>query len=536
MNSSQLLTSPELQSAYFASIVDNSDDAIVGKDLNSIVTSWNAGAERIFGYTEDEMIGKSIAILIPRERLAEEDHILSRIRAGDRVDHFETVRIRKDGREIHVSVTVSAIKNAVGEVVGASKIARDITVLKQLERERVHMLEIERTLREKAEKADRIKDEFLATLSHELRTPLSAILGWLEILRSGTPSPEDLREGLEVIHRNSHAQSQLVEDLLESNRILMGKVRLDAQLVDLATVVAASIKAVTPSVEAKGLFLTTELDSRAGPVRGDPARLQQVIYNLLTNAIKFTPAGGSIHVSLAYTNSDVEISVADTGIGIAPQKLEMIFDRFSQLDSSTTRRYSGLGLGLSIVKYLVELQGGSVTAESPGEGQGSTFRVRLPRARSMQADPGVVRRREDTLALSTAVEWAQPNLSGKSALIVDDDLDNAGVLKRLLEQCGAEATLAANGEAALELLRTTNFDVMISDVGMPDMDGFELIRLVRALPPNSGGRIPSIALTAFNRPEDRKLAIISGFDVYLAKPTDSQELLSIVERFVFRHA
>jgi PAS domain S-box-containing protein len=523
----------ELQTAYLASIVDSTDDAIVGKDLNSIVTSWNAGAERIFGYTADEMVGTSIVRLIPRDRIMEEDQILSRIRAGDRIDHFETIRVTKYGKEIHVSVTVSAIKNARGEVVGASKIARDITMFKQLEQERVRLLEAERTLRERAERADRMKDEFLTTLSHELRTPLSAVLGWVEILREGTPTPEELKEGLEVISRNTRAQTQLVEDLLDMNRVLMGKIRLDIQMVNLSQVVETAIKSVGPSVEAKGLTLTRVIDPLTGSVRGDAARLQQVVWNLLTNAIKFTPQGGNIHVGVSRVGNEMAIKVSDDGIGIDAENLSIVFDRFSQVDSSTTRRYSGLGLGLSIVRHLVELQGGSVAATSPGEGKGSTFLICLPLPAPTSEYANMLQATQQSSFVESSVRWTQPNLADREVLVVDDDLDNAGVIRRLLQQCGATVTVASSGAEALTTPSLARFDLLISDIGMPDMDGFELIRQIRALGTNVR-KIPAIALTAFSRPEDRKTAIISGFDVYLSKPADPQELLSVADRFVRR--
>ncbi len=523
------IDSLELQRAYLASIIDSSDDAIVGKDLTSIVTSWNFGAERIFGYSAAEMIGQSITRLIPTARLGEEDEILRRIRAGDRIDHFETVRLRKDGTEIDVSVTVSAIKNSEGKVVGASKIARDVTMLKQLERDRAAMLEMERTLREKAERADRVKDDFLATLSHELRTPLSAILGWVEILREEGVSDVELKEGLDVIHRNCHAQSQLVDDLLDINRILMGKVRLDVANVDLPQVVEQSIQAVMPAAESKKVSVVAQIDPLAGPVRGDAARLQQVVWNLLTNAIKFTPPDGSVEVMLRQEGRNALLHVKDSGIGIRAEFLTSIFDRFSQLDSSTTRRYAGLGLGLSIVKHLVELQGGSVRAESGGEGLGATFHLTLP----LQSETS----RPAGSAASPAPEksnWTEPDLKGCDVLLVEDDLDNAHSISRLLERCGARVTRASSGMQALAFEDFSRFDLVISDIGMPDMDGLELMRQIRGFDADRGGRVPSIALTAFSRPEDRKSAILAGFDNYLSKPADPQELVAMVDRFAHR--
>ena len=520
--------------AYLAAIVDSSDDAIVGKSLQSIVTSWNAGAERVFGYTAAEMIGQSIMLLIPSDRQYEEEEILSRIRAGERVDHFETVRRRKDGSLIEVSVTVSAIKNAAGQVVGASKVARDISAAKQIERDRELLLAKERELRESAEKADRIKNEFLATLSHELRTPLSAILGWTQILRSKTPTPAGLEQGLEVIYRNTRMQAQLVEDLLDMNRILMGKIRLDVQLVDLPAVIDVAVDSVMPAVDAKGLVLKKVIDPLAGPVRGDPARLQQVIWNLLTNAIKFTPKGGKIEVVLERINSHVEINISDTGSGIKPEFLTSIFDRFSQADGSTTRRFGGLGLGLSIVKHLVELQGGTVQVKSAGENLGSTFRVNLPLPLALHGETTRAQRPHPATPQDARLDWIRPDLAGERVLVVDDDIDTAEAIRHLLRECGAEVTLIPSAHEALIQASFSQFNVLVSDIGMPDMDGFEFIERIRKLSRQEGGRIPAIALTAFSRPEDRKRAIMAGFDVYLSKPADPQELVALVARFAAR--
>ncbi|HXO98541.1 MAG TPA: PAS domain-containing sensor histidine kinase, partial [Chthoniobacterales bacterium] len=375
-----------------AAIVDSSDDAIIGKDLNSIITSWNQGAERIFGYSAEEMIGTSILRLIPPERQGEEEEILSCLKRGERFEHFETVRTTKEGRRLHVSLTISPIKDAFGHVVGASKIARDITDRKLSEEalreaqkvadaanaDRQRLLESERAARSEAERASRMKDEFLATLSHELRTPLNAVLGWATALRAvHSPTPE-LEQGLETIERNARVQAQIIEDLLDMSRIISGKVRLDVQRLDLPAVVAEAINTVRTSASAKGVRLQTIIDPLNAPVTGDPHRLQQVFWNLLSNAIKFTPKGGRIQVLLERVDSHVEVSIIDTGEGISPEFLPYIFNRFQQADPSTTRRHGGLGLGLAIVKELVELHGGSVRVKSGGTGKGATFIVSLP--------------------------------------------------------------------------------------------------------------------------------------------------------------
>lgn len=370
----------EITSRRLAAIVASSDDAIIGKDLNGIITSWNDGAERIFGYAADEMIGKSIMRLIPSDRQEEEMEILSRIRRGYRFDHFETIRLAKDGRQLNVSITVSPIKDSAGRVVGASKVARDITERKKAEEEteklnheRLRLLDGEREARSQAERANRLKEEFLATLSHELRTPLNAILGWTNILQLGKLQGEELRDGLDIIERNARVQAQIIQDMLDMSRIISGEVHLDLQRIELPAVLNKSVETLRAMAEAKGVRLQATMDSFAGAIDGDPNRLQQVFSNLFHNAIKFTPKGGKVQVGLKRLKSHVLVSVIDTGEGIAPDFLPRVFDRFQQGDPSTTRRHRGLGLGLSIVKQLVELHGGNVGVSSDGVGQGSTY-------------------------------------------------------------------------------------------------------------------------------------------------------------------
>lgn len=368
-----------------ASVVESSEDAIITKSLDGIISTWNKGAERMFGYTAEEITGLSITILIPTDRMDEEPAIIARLKKGERIQTYETVRRRKDGTSLHISLTVSPIKDKSGRIIGASKIARDITERKRAEEERLRLtsllerlLDSERSARAEAERLSAIKDDFLATLSHELRTPLSAILGWTQVLRRRVTDDADLSRGLETIERNVRVQTQLIEDLLDMSRITSGKLRLDIQTVEPVSFVEAALETVRPAADAKGIRLEKLLDPAAGPISGDPDRLQQVIWNLLLNAIKFTPKGGKVQVLLERANTHIEISVADTGIGISPEFLPHVFERFRQADASSTRSYGGLGLGLSIVKHVVELHGGTVRAQSPGEGLGTTFAVQLP--------------------------------------------------------------------------------------------------------------------------------------------------------------
>lgn len=504
-----------------SAIIDSSDDAIVSKNLKGIVTSWNLGAQRVFGYTAEEMVGESITRLIPAERQNEEPMILAKLQRGERVDHFETQRIRKDGHVIDVSLCISPVRNAQGVIVGASKIARDVT-------EQKRAIQLAKSAALEAEKQGRMKDEFLATLSHELRTPLQAILGWTQLLLSGACDEAEVRQGIEVIERNATAQNRIIEDLLDMNRILSGKIRLDVQRVDLLPLIESAVETVKPAAMAKNIRLQTLLDPLAQPVSGDPSRLQQIFWNLLSNAIKFTPSGGRVQVILERVNSHVEVSVTDTGAGIDPEFLPCVFERFRQADSSTTRHHAGLGLGLAIVRHLAELHGGTVRAKSAGKDCGSAFTVMLPIA-VIQAEPGAARRHPAAPSASgdTPVS-ALPRLSKVSLLVVDDEEDSRTLLKAMLSKAGAEVITAASADQALECWQKSVPDVLISDIGMPEKDGYALIKEIRALPPSQGGKVPAIALTAYTRTEDRIKAISAGFQVHLAKPANGLELMTMV--------
>jgi PAS domain S-box-containing protein len=690
-----------------AAIVESSDDAIISKTLDGIIRTWNKGAERIFGYTADEAIGQSIMILIPEGRKHEEDDILAGLRRGERVDHFETERLHKDGRKLHISLSVSPVKGAYGQIIGAAKIARDITAQKLGEQalreekrvsellnqtgailgstldieklvqaitnvatrisgaefgaffynitddlgdayhldslfgappeayekldpprvtplfgptfkgekpirianvledplygqrgphygmppghlpvcsylavpvvsrsgevigsllfghslpgvfteraekivlaiaaqaamaidnarlyekvrsaaeERVELLEAERAARADAERMNLMKDEFLATLSHELRTPLNAILGWTQVLAMSEPPNDEYREGLEVIERNARAQTQLIADLLDMSRIISGKIRLDVQATELAPVVEAAVEAVRPSAEAKGIALRTILDPLAGPVTGDSTRLQQVMWNLLTNAIKFTPKGGKVDVLLERVNSHLEITVHDTGIGIEAEFLPMVFERFRQADASTSRSYGGLGIGLSIVKSLIELHGGTVRVKSPGKDQGTTFTVALPLAPLRGAEL----REHPTRSTSGYINCETANLAGVKIVVVDDDPDARSLIKRVLVQCEAEVITASTADEGMTLIKQHKPNVLISDIGMPHVDGYQFLKQVRKLSADVGGRTPAIALTAFARSEDRTRALLAGYQIHIAKPIETQELLATV--------
>ena len=388
---------------------------------------------------------------------------------------------------------------------------------------------IERAARTEAERAGRIKDEFLATLSHELRTPLHAILGWSQILRKSNDVNPKVAEGLTVIERNARSQAQIISDLLDMSSIISGKVRLDVQAADLATIVEAAINTVRPAADAKEIRLHIILDPLARPVRGDPNRLQQIFWNLLTNAVKFTAKGGRVSVILERVSSHLELHVTDNGEGIEPEFLPHVFDRFRQADSSMERRHGGLGLGLSIVKQLVELHGGTILASSAGKGKGSTFTISLPLMATLDDFRGITARHHPAEAAfeQPVSEAPRMSLQGLKVLVVDDEADARALIRTLLEEREACVVTAASAEEALALLVSEHPDLLISDVGMPVEDGYHLIRRVRAMRDDRGAT-PAIALTAYARVEDRMKAIEAGYQMHLAKPVEPAELITMV--------
>jgi PAS domain S-box-containing protein len=673
-NHFQNLASPELAPYWLAAIIESADDAIISKTLNGIITSWNKGAQRIFGYTADEVIGKPVTILIPSDHEDEEPAILARLRAGKRIEHYETVRVTKDGRLLDVSLTVSPIRGPNGDIVGASKIARDITEQQQArraleeaserlklaldaarlgdwswdaktdrvalsetaavlfgippgpsmtwtqmrqllhpedrERARIAVVEAvanhsyydieyrversdhsevwvsakgrgiyaddgtvlgmlgflqdistrkqnEETLRQQAEalltlnetaqraradaeqtaaqnerlyrqaeESSRLKEEFLATISHELRTPLSAILGWTRMLRMGQLSPENSAKALDTIERNARAQAQLVDDLLDVSRIITGKLRMDVRPADPNSFIDAAVEAVKPAADAKCVRVSKVIDTGPILIPGDPVRLQQVVWNLLSNAIKFTPRGGRVQIRSARVNSHLEIVVSDTGQGISPDFLPHVFDRFRQADQKASRQHGGMGLGLAIVRHLVEMHGGSVQASSEGEGKGATFTVMLPITPVYQVDSSGSRVHPAARELLPANDITE-RLDGLTVLVVDDEPDTRDLLKQGLEYCGAKVRVAGSAFQALNEIKLSLPDILISDIGMPGSDGYELIREVRRLPAARGGRLAAIALTAYTRTEDRLHALRAGYDMHVPKPVELAELVAV---------
>jgi PAS domain S-box-containing protein len=685
----------DLVAHRLAAVVESSDDAIVSKDLNGTIMSWNPAAERMFGYTAGEAIGRSIRMIIPPELQAEEDMVLGRIRGRQSVDHYETRRRRKDGSELLVSLTVSPIVDQTGVVTGASKIARDITERARLQAVAAEQTAIAQKLGEVgtlvassldqstvvqkvtdtataltqaefgaffynvhdpqsgdaytlytlsgapkeaftqfppprataifaptfhgegtirlddvtldprygrnppfngmppghlpirsylavpvtsaggrvlgglffghskpgvftehheqlangvagwaslalenarlyavAREADRLKDEFLAVLSHELRTPLNAIVGYSRLLRGNVLSGDKAAEGLEALDRNAGALTQIVDDVLDVSRIVSGKIRLDVQPVELPLVVHNAVATVKPAADAKRIRIQTIVDPRVGPVSGDPDRLQQVAWNLLSNAVKFTAKDGRVQVRVECVNSHVEIVVSDTGIGIKPDFLPHVFERFRQADAGTTRKTGGLGLGLSIVRHLVEMHGGTVFATSDGEGRGATFRVRLP-LMIVHAE-GIREAREHPRTEKRAPLTRLGNLSGVRIVAIDDEEDALALLRIVLETAGAEVITLRSARDGLQRLSDLHPDALVVDLGMPEMDGFEFISRVRSSDDPELRDIPAAALTAFARADDRTRVLESGFEMHLAKPVDPGELVASVATLVRR--
>jgi PAS domain S-box-containing protein len=678
--------------AYFAAIVDSAEDAILSKDLNGILQSCNASAERLFGYTADELVGQPVRMLIPHDRQWEEDDILARLRRGERVEHFETVRMAKDGTLLDISLTISPVRDASGKIIGASKIARDITALKRAEAERLRLLrenaavmetlndvgaivasDLDRTkivqavtdagteltaaefgaffynvLDESGEsymlhtisgvpreafsqfpmprntavfaptfsgaavvrsdditqdrrygqnppfhgmprghlpvrsylavpvrgrggdpigglffghsearrfsehherlavgvaswasvalenarmytsvqEASRLKDDFLASLSHELRTPLNAILGYARMLRSGIVPPDKRQKALDTIERNANSLTQIVEDVLDISRIVSGKIRLNVQPVDFPEVVRSAIDAIMPAADAKGVRLEAALDPGTAQMSGDPERLQQVLWNLLTNAVKFTSRGGRVQLRLEQDESHLLLTVSDTGIGIAPAFLPHVFERFRQAEGGVSRERGGLGLGLSIARQLTEMHGGSIEASSAGVGHGATFRLRLPLLVKPAAEEDRMPGRSQPSA--SLRELSLEDIGGVRVLVVDDDADARALVTEILESAGARVRSTVSAAEALEALDAEVPDVVIADIGMPHLDGFQFIDRVRHHVNPRVRVLPAAALTAYARSDDRVKALRAGFHIHLAKPLDPSELVTTV--------
>lgn len=516
----------------YRSLIENlADYAIFLIDREGRVGSWNDGAHAVLGYREEEVIGQSAIRLLdgagtaPATAAEDLRVALAQGRCARTKDY-----IRKDGQQRVLEIVLTAVRSEAEGFLGYAAFLRDVTARENAERERERLLNAERAARSEAERAGKMKDEFLATLSHELRTPLSAILGWTQVLRRGGKVHGDVANGLGVIERNARAQAQIIEDLLDMSSIISGKVRLDVGEVDLAASIDAAINTIRPAAAAKDLRLQVILDGGPSLVTGDANRLQQVFWNLISNAVKFTPKGGRVYVTMRRVESHFDVEVADSGEGIEPAFLSQVFDRFRQSDASTTRRHGGLGLGLAIVKQLVELHGGTVSAHSEGRGMGSVFTVTLPvrSANTGLVEPALSPLPEGDPHASDARSVGMPSLDGIDVLVVDDELDSRALVKRILEDCSAHVVAVGSVSDALRALADFRPQLVVSDIGMPGEDGYAFIRRLRAGGPHAS--VPAIALTAYARVEDRVKAIDAGYQAHLAKPVEPVELVTMAAR------
>ncbi|HEY1231808.1 MAG TPA: PAS domain S-box protein [Candidatus Binatia bacterium] len=496
----------EKTQATLAAIVESSEDAIVSKDLDGRIMTWNVGAERLFGYRQEEVIGKSITLIIPPDRTGEEVIILQRIRNGERVEHYETVRVRKDGSPIDISLTVSPVKSADGTIVGASKIARDITERKKMERQ---LLE-----------ADRQKDNFIAILAHELRNPLSPIRNAVKILEMERPDDHDLLAYCDLIDKEAMQINRLLDDLLDISRITTGKLSFQKEAIDIATAVNAAIETSRPVINEAGHNLTINLPAQPLMVEADPMRLAQVFSNLLNNAAKFTEAGGDIRVDVARQDGQVVVRIKDSGIGMSPELLNKVFDMFVQ--GETTAARSGLGLGLTLARDIVEFHGGTIEGRSDGPGRGSEFAVTLPLANVGSVAATVAASSDPATTVAPRVQ------SRTRVVVIDDNKSHTLSLQKLIEAMGHEVRVAYDGASAMKLLVNFVPDFALIDLGLPRINGYDLARWLREQP--QFREVTLIAQTGWGREQDRKQARDAGYDHHLVKPIDPQQLAAILSQ------
>ena len=536
--------------------VENSPLAVVEWDSDFCVSRWSESAERLFGWKAEEVLGKHVTDwkFVFADDVNEVVQLTSKQREG--AETRGVLRNRnytKSGAIVHCEWYNSVLNDDEGKLVSVLSLVLDVTARELAAQERAGALLREREAREEAEKADRLKDEFLATLSHELRTPLTSVLGWATLIRSGDIDEANYAVALETIERNARLQARLIDDLLDVSRIITGNLHLELRPIDLWPVVEAARDAVRPTAEAKDIQMRTSLAPSRCSIKGDSNRLRQVVWNLLLNAIKFTPRGGSVSTDLHCNEASVILTVSDTGEGIDADFLPHVFDRFRQAEGSISRRQGGLGLGLAVVRHLVELHGGSVSASSEGKGKGATFTVELPLVN--QEEGSVARNvevpadlKEDVVPAIVAANHGQVkkgratfpkektnvevSLSGINVLLVEDDVDARNLIHQLLELRGAKVTSAASAAEALKAFKVTIPDVLVSDIAMPDEDGYSLLRKVRSLPHERGGQIPAIALTGYASAKDKADTFAAGYQAHLAKPLEPADLITAIENVI----
>ncbi|HEX5832322.1 MAG TPA: PAS domain S-box protein [Pyrinomonadaceae bacterium] len=505
-------------------------DMLTIVQLDGRFSRVNPAFQQVLGYTEEELLNTSIFDLIHPDDFQASVSGYQKLARGEPIRFMENRLRCKDATYKWVAWSYFPLPDE-GKAFG---VGRDTTDVRRIQ-------EILRVRAEELEDANRIKDEFLATMSHELRTPLTSILGWARLLNSNQLSDKEKERAVQIIQRNAEAQSKLIEDLLDVSRIITGKLKIEFQPASFAAITESAINSMRPAVDAKRLELAVEIDPAAGPIMGDPARLEQVVTNLLSNAIKFTPSGGRIEVHLDRTDSIVRLEVKDTGVGIGPEHLPHIFERFRQVDSSNVRAHGGLGLGLAIVDYLVRQQGGAVSVESEGIGKGATFRVEFPLPTSEgvagELSPATHSFSNAPNTLSDAsLTPGTSKLKDLRILVVEDDLDTRDLITAVLEQNGAHVIAADSSSSALPHVTRGKPDLIISDIGMTGENGYEFIRKVRSLAPDAGGHIPAIALTAYAGTRDRRRALLAGFQTHLPKPVEPDDLLAMVLSLTFKPA
>jgi PAS domain S-box-containing protein len=522
----------EAQNQQLASLVENSTDFISVATVEGQPRFLNAAGKQLVGLTEETFcqVNHISKFFAAKDLAYFQQTILPTLKElgnwhGEfRLQNFVTKT------SVPVFSNIFTIKDKkTGQPVALAMVSRDISAQKQIEDERAQLLVREQVARQQAESASRMKDEFLAIVSHELRSPLNGILGWSRLLRTRKLAPDKTEQALVSIERNAQVQTQLIEDLLDISRIIQGKVRLNLCPTSLVSAIQAALDTVTPTASTKSIHIESRLDPQANLVSGDADRLQQIFWNLLSNAVKFTPVGGRVEIRLEKVDNCAQIQVIDTGKGIRADFLPYIFQRFSQADATTTRTQGGLGLGLAIVRNLVELHGGTVSVTSLGEGKGATFTVQLPLLLSN------LRHTQEELTIQRQTDWKTNfDLSGLKILAVDDEADAREFLKTALEQYGAVTVTAASSREAIQLMQSAKPDVLLSDIGMPGEDGYTLIRRIRQLPPEQGGQIPAAALTAYARQDDRLHALAAGFQMHVSKPIEPIQLLTVVTRLAGR--